>query len=259
MRTTKKSTLAGVVGLTTTAAATLILAIPGSAGATPVPIDPVERYELYLKDKEASGDTEAAEVLNKFQDFPEEKQEAFVEYINDPEVNKAFAEALSSDNGDPEGTGDEENYPAEQRKELYGGDVVIESEYHSEPLGDTGSRSTIGAGTQGIAADWRAWHSVADTVFGVKVTKVTVGVNYRTSTSRTTKVYSGWAGQSNFVPGVSFENDPVKKWISADPANNAHAETVWKGKLAGGVYTWSCRHRVWADQDGYKGGYLKRI
>ncbi|MFE6134409.1 hypothetical protein ACFQ6Q_40090 [Streptomyces sp. NPDC056437] len=60
------------------------------------------------------------------------------------------------------------------------------------------------------------------------------------------------------MPLSEFDHSPVQKWISANPGNNAHAETVWKGKLSGG-FQWSCRHRVWADQDGFKGGYLKRV
>lgn len=254
MRITNKSTLTGVVGLTTTAMAALILAVPGSAGAAPVPISAIDKYEMYLSDKSKAGDTGAGTVLSGFRALSEDKKEKFVDYIDNPEVGKAFAEAMSGDNGG------EEDFKTVQKKELYGGDVVIESEYGVEDLGDSGGMSAMGAtAAQGTAGDKKAWHSVSDTVFGVKVTKVTVGVNYRSSTTRTTKVYSGWAGHHNYVPFSEFEHSPVQKWISGDPGNNAHAETVWKGKLAGGGFTWSCRQRVWADQDGFKGGYLKRI
>ncbi|GAA1203021.1 hypothetical protein GCM10009654_68540 [Streptomyces hebeiensis] len=177
MRITKKTTLTGVVGLTTTAVATLILAVPGSASAVPVPIDPVERYEVYLKGKEAAGDAGATEVLNKFQDLSEGKQKSFVEYINDIEVQRAFVEALSTGIEEPpDGSADEDNYSTERRKELYGGDVLIESDYQVEDLGDTGDDDTAGpstmgeAGAQGTAGNKRVTHSVADTVLGIKVT-----------------------------------------------------------------------------------------
>ncbi|MFD7259953.1 hypothetical protein [Streptomyces sp. NPDC059874] len=257
MSITTKNKIATRAGLTASVATALLLAGVGAAGAAPVPIDPVERYELYLSEKVAAGVPEAAEVMNGFKALSDEKKEDFVGYINDPEVNKAFVEALSGAGGPSDTPVNEENFVTETRKVLHGGDVVIESE-HSTGTAAPAAPAKAGFSALGWAGDHSEWHSVSDTVLGIRVTTVTIGVNYRTSAWRTLEVYSGWAGQSNFVPGVTFSNSPVQKWISVDPGNNAHAETVWKGKIAG-TYSWSARHRVWADQDGYQGGYLKRI
>ncbi|MFF3993589.1 hypothetical protein ACFYX8_09790 [Streptomyces cyaneofuscatus] len=253
MSVNRKTRRAGAVALTTGVVGALLLAVPTTAAAGPVPITPVEKYELYLSNLANAGEPDAAALLGDFQKFSEEKKEDFVGYVNDPKVTEAFLEVLSEGVAEPETPEEEESFVTEVRKELHGGDVVIESEYRVEDVA-----GPSGFAAKGTAGSKRVSHSVSDTIFGKKVTKVTVGVNYQTSTTRTTKVHSAWAGQSNFVPGVSFSNSAVKKWISANPGNNAHAETVWTGKIAG-TYTWSSRHRVWADQDGFKGGYLKRI
>lgn len=251
MRMTEKHTRIGFIGMASVALAATALAIPGQAGAAPVPIDPVEKYELYLSDLAASGDTGAATTLNGFRVLPQENKEDFVGYLDNAEHAQAFGDLIAGDI-------DEENYVTEERKELFGGDVVLESEAVVEDTADTSTGvSTMGAtGAQGTAGDKRAWYSVTDTIFGVKVTKVTVGINYKTSTTRTLKVYSGYASHYNYVPTSDFSHDPVDEWISSDPGNNAHAETIWKGVLLGSEF--DARQRVWADQDGYKGGYLKK-
>jgi hypothetical protein len=156
----------------------------------------------------------------------------------------------SSGSSSPGGD-DEENYITETRKELYGGDVVLEAETGTGA--GTDDISTFGA--LGKAGDKSAWYSVSDTILGVKVTWVKIGVNYHTTSTRTDKVYGGWASHKNYVPFADFSHSPVQKWISANPGNNAHAETIWQGEWAG--IDWDARERVWADQDGFKGGYLK--
>ncbi|MEU3047347.1 hypothetical protein ABZ705_12655 [Streptomyces sp. NPDC006984] len=154
------------------------------------------------------------------------------------------------------------NSPTIKQRVLAGGDIVIAKERVDSNSSDSpaASASSQGPAASALAAasDKSAWHSVSDTIFGIKVTTVKLGVNYRVSGSRVTRVLSGWAGHTNFVPATTFEHTPIKNWISADPGNNAHSETVWTGKFTG-LGAWSCRHRVWADQDGFKGGYLKRV
>jgi hypothetical protein len=250
MRLTQNRTRASFIGLASAALAAAALAAPGQAGAAPVPIDPVAKYDMYLSNLAESGDTGASTTLSGFRALPEEKKETFVDYIDNPEMGQALGEFIA------DGI-DEENFETKKKRELYGGDVVLEAEVHFEDVADaSGGVSTMGAtGAQGTAGDHRAWYSVYDKIFGVKVTKVTVGVNYNTSKTRTLKVYSAYASHYNYVPFSEFAHSPVQKWISADPGNNAHGETVWTGKWAGNE--WSARERVWADQDGFKGGYLK--
>ncbi|MER6109747.1 hypothetical protein [Streptomyces hirsutus] len=247
---TENRARAGFIGLASAALAAAALTAPGQATAAPPPIDPVAKYELYLSGLAASGNAGASETLGEFRNLPQEKKETFVDYLDNPEMGQALGEFIS------DGI-DEENFVTEQKRELYGGDVVLESEVNFEETDDASTgASTMGAvGVQGTAGDKRAWYTVYDKIFGVKVTKVTIGVNYTTSKTRTLKVYSAYAAHYNYVPFSEFSHSPVQKWISADPGNNAHGETVWTGEWAGSE--WSARQRVWADQDGFKGGYLK--
>ncbi|MFD8891925.1 hypothetical protein [Streptomyces sp. NPDC059566] len=150
---------------------------------------------------------------------------------------------------------DAANSPATtQRNVMADGDIVITKETSNSSTSSNSPANSPSA----VAGDKSAWQSVSDTLFGIKVTTVTLGVNYQVSGSRVIAVHGGWAGHTNFVPATSFEYSPIRNWISADPGNNAHSETVWTGKFTG-VGAWSCRQRVWADQDGFKDGYLKRI
>ncbi|WP_162602600.1 hypothetical protein [Streptomyces spongiicola] len=228
----RNTTRRGFVGILAAAMGAMTLAgLPGQAVAaeSQIPSTP-EAYVAWLEAKSEPG---AAETIAQFKELPAEKQKKFIGYLNAPDHFEAFMDAVES--------------PAAKRSVLADGDIVIDRE---EEGGVVSARGTAG--------DKSVWHSVSDTIFGVKVTTVKLGVNYRTTATRTTKVYGGWASHTNWVPALKFEHSPIRNWISADPGNNAHSETVWKGEFA--VYgVWSCRHRVWADQDGFKGGYLKRV
>ncbi|WP_256987744.1 twin-arginine translocation signal domain-containing protein [Streptomyces sp. BR123] len=230
----------GFVGMAATAVGAMALAgMPGQAVAAeaPVPNTP-GAYVSWLQQKGGAG---SAETIAQFKALPKDKQERFLGYLNKPEHFKAFMDVASS--------------TTEKQRVLADGDIVIsKEEENSNSEAAAEPTPTAFAATR----DRSAWHSVSDTIFGIKVTTVKLGVHYRTTGNRVTKVINGWAGHTNFVPATTFDNSPIKNWISANPANNAHSETVWTGKFVG-FGSWSCRHRVWADQDGFKGGYLKRV
>lgn len=228
MTNTRRAITAAVVS---SLGALTLAAIPGQAVAD-APEDAVTSPQAYMEWLEDQDDPDATKTLDQYKSLSEEKQGKFLEYIKDPEHFKEFIKAVGN--------------PVASRSELAGGDIVIERK-----SGDNGSSA------RGTAGDKSAWYSVSDTIFGVKVTTVKLGVNYRTTATKTTKVYGGWASHKNYVPVADFTHSAITNWISANPGNNAHSETVWTGRWAGGLGSWSARERVWADQDGFKGGYLK--
>ncbi|MFE3496273.1 hypothetical protein ACFXOS_24895 [Streptomyces sp. NPDC059175] len=196
----------------------------------------------YVAWLEAQPEPGAVETAAQFKALPKEKQERFLGYLNKPDHVEAFMDVAQN--------------PTKGQSVLAGGDIVISKEEANSSAGSSSNSPSMLA--KAASRDMSAWHSVSDTIFGVKVTTVKLGVNYRVSGKRVTAVLNGWASHTNWVPALSFDNQPIKNWISADPGNNAHSETIWTGKFA--LYgTWSCRQRVWADQDGFKGGYLKRV
>ncbi|MFK0238723.1 hypothetical protein [Streptomyces vinaceus] len=228
--------LVGAMAATMGALTLAGLPAQASAAEAALPSTP-QAYVAWLEAKQDAGASETAE---QFKALPQDKQEKFLGYLNKPDHIKAFMDVA--------------NDPTAKQKVLAGGDIVISRETSNS----SGAANAPGLSPAGTTGDMSAWHSVSDTLFGVKVTTVKLGVNYRVSGSRVTEVHNGWASHTNWVPATEFKNEPIKNWISADPGNNAHSETIWTAKFA--TYgTWSCRHRMWADQDGVKDGYLKRV
>ncbi|MFG3378998.1 hypothetical protein [Streptomyces sp. NPDC047999] len=231
----------GLVGILAASIGAMTLAgVPSQATAAEAQLPSTP--SAYVAWLEAKSDPGAAETAAQFKALSKEKQERFLGYLNKPEHVKAFMDAVQS--------------PTKARNVLADGDIVISREAVNSSAGSPSSSPSMSA--RAASRDMRASHSVSDSILGVKVTTVKLGVNYRVSGKRVTAVHNGWASHTNWVPALAFENQPIKNWISADPGNNAHSETVWTAKFA--LYgTWSCRHRMWADQDGLKGGYLKRV
>ena len=253
MRKTVKMTRKRLAGLAAvTAAALTMAAIPATASADGTGTTP-EAYEAYLVEQVELGESDAQETLDQYQELSDGDKEEFVTLLNDPQRGQEIGDFIS-DVSDIE-TIDEEAYETELRKETEDGKVVLEATLDVEETETPPTTDEELADPSARYYDRSAWYSVSDTIFGVKVTTVKIGVNYRTTSSRVVKVYNGWASHRNWVPFAEFSNSPVKEWISANPANNAHAETIWQGKWSG--ITWDARERIWADQGGFKGGYLK--
>ncbi|MEU3885781.1 hypothetical protein [Streptomyces sp. NPDC029041] len=226
--------------------------MPTAASADDTGTTP-EAYESYLVEQVELGDSGAQETLDQYQALSDGDKEEFVTLLNDPQRGQEIAD-LISDVSDIDNI-DEENYETDLRKETEGGKVVLEATLGVEETETPPSTEEELSDPSARYYDRSAWYSVSDTIFGVKVTTVKIGINYRTTKTRVVKVYSGWASHRNYVPFADFSHGPVKEWISADPANNATAETVWQGEWAG--VDWDARERIWADQSGFKGGYLK--
>jgi hypothetical protein len=221
-----------------TAAAASAAPAPAADGRPAASASP-QAYTAWLKSKAASGDTGASQAEKQFTALSAKKQEKFLDYINDPSHAKAFTKALN-------GTGS-------FRAERANGDVVIERESNS-------STASLQAGGRmpGALYTGRMWatHSVTVKYLGVKATKVTIKTEYHVTGKDTDKVYPGSAWHQNLIPGTDLSNGVVDEWISAEPADNAHSQTVWKFEWWTGIED-TGRHRVWADYSGFKGGYLK--
>ncbi|MFE9399992.1 hypothetical protein [Streptomyces flavidovirens] len=212
---------------------------PSAADAAPAASATPKAYVDWLKAKADAGDADAADFAKKFQALSAAKQEKYLGYINDPKYIKAFVNA-------PEGA---------SRTELASGDVVVKSGSGSgnEAGSDTGSDSA----PEGVRArDKWATHWETVEYLGLEATKVTVKTSYRVRGKNTIAVHPGTAWHRNYIPGTELSHGVVDEWISAEPADNAHAETVWEFEWWTGIED-TGRHRVWADYSGPKGGYLK--
>ncbi|MGW7276138.1 hypothetical protein ACWGH5_37205 [Streptomyces sp. NPDC054864] len=224
-----------MVGLLTAALGLTVLAgLPSTAAADSSPAAPAasaspQAYVVWLEAKAAAGDTEATEFSNKFQALSAENQEKYLGYINDRKYFDVFADTVEGEGA--------------ARTVMADGDVVIKRG------GDSGS-------TPARATDRWATHWVTVSYLGLQATKVTVKTSYQTSGTNTTKVYPGTAWHTNYIAGTDLDHGVVDEWISAEPADNAHSETVWTFEWWTGIED-TGRHRVWADYSGFKGGYLK--
>ncbi|KOG31820.1 hypothetical protein AQJ84_39750 [Streptomyces resistomycificus] len=253
MRNTVKMTRKSLVSMAAvTAAALAMAAVPATASADDTATTP-EGYEQYLVTQVELGDSDAQQTLDEYQTLSDSEKEQFVTYLDDPERGQELGDFLS-DATDVDSI-NEEAYETELRKETEGGDVVLEATSGIEEVETAPTTDEELSDPSARYYDRSAWYSVSDKIMGVTVTTVKIGVNYRTTSSRVTKVYSGWASHKNRVPFLEYSHGIVSKWISANPGNNAHAETIWQGEWKG--IAWDGRQRIWADQDGFKGGYLK--
>ncbi|WP_369211216.1 hypothetical protein [Streptomyces flavofungini] len=220
---------------------------PAATNAAPAASATPKAYVDWLKKKAEAGDVDAVDFSNKFQALSAEKQVKFLEYINDRRYFDVFANTVESQGS---------AQTAAARTVMADGDVVVESG------GDSGASDAQAAGggdsspTAARATDKWASHWVKVKYFGLEATKVTVKTSYRVSGKNTTKVYPGSAWHKNYIAGTDLTHTPVDEWISAEPADNAHSETIWTFEWWTGIED-TGRHRVWADYSGFKGGYLK--
>ncbi|MFB6426396.1 hypothetical protein ACFCXC_35840 [Streptomyces microflavus] len=274
---TNKNMRRGMGSLLATAMASLALvSLPASHASAAEPTDSPASYIAWLQ---AQGSTASA-TLSAYQALPADKQEAFLGYIESPEIHAQFADFVSSDpQAGPEGQvlhpqwdpntsaistapGDAPANPfpvgvdvaasatgtSVETKTIDNGNVQMEA-----VRGTTNVLGTSVTPTAGKAGDWHAWYKVSDKIFGIKVTEVKIWVDYRTNTTRVTKVYLANGSHRNFVPGSGFSKGPAKKWISA--AGNAHGQIVWDATFLG--HEWSAVQHIWANEYGYQGGSLK--
>ncbi|MGW3746963.1 hypothetical protein ACWD62_42280 [Streptomyces sp. NPDC005146] len=272
-------------------AAGALVGVPASSAyAADDPLSSPTAYTAWLSTQSGS---DASRVKSQFSALPADKQTQFLTYLKDPALNGNFVDFLNEDvpNADLENGNDGHmmhpswnpstqsisSLPAENPATPFpaNGTMTAAMDSHSNSSGTVLATEDLAGGDinlsvtagiqnvsgqtvtpQGTAGDWNSWYRVNDTLFGIKITQVKIWVNYHSTTSRVTKVYSADASHYNYVPFSSFGHGTVSKWISA--AGNAHAQTTWTGTLYIQGYhpTWSAVEHMWADETGFRGGSL---
>ncbi|WP_313637969.1 hypothetical protein [Paenibacillus sp.] len=146
--------LTGILALTAIA--------PLSASATPTTeIEVNKQFSQQVEVKSAGdyiawlkGQDGSKEILDQFTMLSESDQEKFVEYINDPIINKTLMDVMASSNG--------------EEVSLYGGDIVARQS-QSIALGDISIR----------AADYEVSQKATSTILGIDVVEISERVEYR--------------------------------------------------------------------------------
>lgn len=213
----------------------------------------------YINYLTASKDAGAAQTLSDFKGLSAPDQEKYLDYLNDPKVLEAFLqEAAESEPGaEPKTATAARTMAAEDSTSLFDGDVVVEAAQESTFTPDTtagvqAARGNLPKGT------WESKYTHSQKILGVTVTKLSVWVNYYTNGSRITKVNFADGGKRNFNAAVAISMGVPKAWKDGSYANGS---VVWEGSIVykGFGVSIDKRQKVWANQTGYRGGYLKNI
>ncbi|MFI9202331.1 hypothetical protein [Streptomyces sp. NPDC053048] len=198
-------------------------------------------YITYLS---ASREEGAAQTLKEFKALPVAKQNKYLDYLNDPKVLKALMEdAPRADR-------------AESRTSMFDGDVVVESRQQATFAPDAPAGSAaLGKLSRGT---WESWYQASQKILGVTVTKLKVWVNYYTDGNKITRVNFADGAKRNFNAAVSISMGVPKAWKDGSYANGS---VVWEGSIIykGFGIQIDKRQKVWANEYGYRGGYLKNI
>ncbi|MFB7090476.1 hypothetical protein [Streptomyces sp. NPDC056296] len=90
------------------------------------------------------------------------------------------------------------------------------------------------------------------------MTKLSVWVNYYTNGNKITKVNFADGGKRNYNGAVTISKGVPKHWKDGSYANGS---VVWEGNIVfkGFGVSIDKREKVWANEYGYRGGYLKNI
>jgi hypothetical protein len=140
--------------------------------------------------------------------------------------------------------------------------VVIEGEQEATFTPDTteaapgeSAEATRGKLSRGT---WESKYTFNQKILGVTVTRLSVWVNYYTNGSKITKVNFADGGKRNFNAAVSISKSTPKHWKDGSYANGS---VVWEGSIIykGFGVNIDKRQKVWANEYGYRGGYLKNI
>ena len=212
-------------------------------------------YISYLASSNEAG---SAQTLRDFKALSSSEQEKYLDYLNNPEVFKALMEDASEPATDTVASA--KSVATNDTTSLFGGDVVVESEHESTFTPDSTSDST--AGVQAKRKLSRGTHESTYThtqkILGVTVTKLSVWVNYYTNGSKITKVNFADGGKRNYNAAVSISMGVPKAWKDGSYANGS---VVWEGSIIykGFGVSIDKRQKVWANEYGYRGGYLKNI
>jgi hypothetical protein len=183
-----------------------------------------EDYDNYLT-KCGETDPEALKVREQFRQLSPEEKGKFMYYLLSPQLLKVVFETPMEE---------------DSRKEFYGGDIVVTNKTKTKIMGvedesteENGLFSkVISLFVESVYAatakmyDMRVEHTQDLGVVGVKTTKLTAWVKYKSKDKRTVaSIQAGNGSCIHWNPLVKYIKDDVSKYILG---NKAHTAIVWR-------------------------------
>jgi hypothetical protein len=215
-------------------------------------------YIRYLSSPKFANDESAARTLSEFKGLSAAGKEKYLDYLNEREVLEAFLLATSEaePGSDPAAAPTARTTTVEKSTSSFNGDVVVVAEQEATFTPD----ATAGAQARGKLSrgTWETKYSHSQKILGVTVTRLSVWVNYYTNGSKITRVNFAECGKRNFNAAVAISNSVPRHWKDGSYANGS---VVWEGSIIykGFGVSIDKRQKVWANEYGFRGGYLKNL
>lgn len=223
-----KKLITGIVAMS------LLLSVPISAGAAAIEsnesqsnysvtsqtitgIKTPEEYIAYLKQLQvesssvqslhitASESSDVNDFLSQYVSLPEDKQQQFVDYLNDPEFIKTVFSAMNGELGS---------------QSFYNGNLVVTSSVNEiTPAYSTNGISIMAVGD---TKDHGLYHEAVSTLFGIDFIKTHVEVSYRTTevktnSSQITKILNSKGTLvQNYYPGAHITKEEHNVVVASD-------------------------------------------
>ncbi|MFE9254115.1 hypothetical protein [Streptomyces sp. NPDC006879] len=259
MKTSTTRRKFGQFALAATAAALLTPLTAGvaSAGeASEAATSSPAAYTTYLQHASEAG---ADQTLKGFKGLDAADQQRYLNYLNDPEVFENLLEEATNDSvplsARPLSAAGTLSTTDAATSE--GGDIVVEKQASATFTLDAPPKGQLG--TQNLSrGTWTTSYTVSQKIFGITVTKLVAKVNYYTTGSTVTRVNWADGAVRNLNAAVSISKGIPRAWLSG---GTAYGQVTWEGSIIykGFGIQLDKVHRVWANKDGYQGGYLRNV
>ncbi|MEU3048619.1 hypothetical protein ABZ705_19285 [Streptomyces sp. NPDC006984] len=249
----------GQFTLVATAAALLTPLDAGVANAAEASETPTSSPAAYINYLENTSEIGADQTLKDFKALDAIHQKRYLNYLNDPDVFEDLLEEAADGSAPPntKSLSDTGKLSTTDSATSEGGDIVLEKETNATFVPDAPLKGQLG--TQALSrGTWTSHYTVSQKIFGITVTKLKAEVNYYTTGRKVTRV--NWAnGQvRNFNAVVAISKGIPKAWLSG---GTAYGQVTWEGSIVykGFGIQLDKVHRVWANHNGYQGGYLRNV
>ena len=196
----------------------------------PKPSDPVATPAAYVDYLRQSHEEGAAAAAQQFQQLPKGDQEKFVGYLHDPSVLKSFLDEVEDQKTGVSAL----SRSSRKTASLRDGDITVGQE-----------RTVSGASARKSKPLGKGNHEVKYNtymkMFGVKVIKLSLWVNFHSNGKDITKANYAEAGKKNLTGVMSISAGTPKKSLSkwgwcerghCTRGHNADASVVWEGSFA---------------------------
>ncbi|MGC0330843.1 hypothetical protein RKD23_003833 [Streptomyces sp. SAI-170] len=186
-------------------------------------------YANYLRHSHEEGATDA---LNQFQHLTRAEQNKFIDYLHDPALLKSLL-----DKSTEQGSGvSVYSRNSSSTTTLYNGDVTIGQERTVSGLSTRASRP-LPRGNHTVK------HSTYIKLFGIKIIKLNLAVNFHSNGRDITKANWADASKRNLSGGINISHGIPKKWLAewgfcrlhptrCYRGHNAAASVIWEGEVA---------------------------